>query len=96
MEFIKTSTAFRKVKSNLKFSFLDFDELDLTWSDIYDGGIQLASWMIRRNWTMMPTAIIGRLNKFSSAAFVSIENFELKFSIKLNTFNIILAYSILC
>lgn len=92
MEFIKTSTAFRKVKSNLKFSFLDFDELDLTWSDIYDGGIQLASWMIRRNWTMMPTAIIGRFNKFSSSAFVSIENFDLI----LNTFNIILAYSILC
>ena len=75
MEFLKTATAMRKAKSNstnrIKFTFLDFDENDISWNTLYDDAVQLASWFIRRDWTMTTTAIIGRTNKFCCTTFVS-------------------------
>ena len=70
-EFLKTATAMRKTKTKMKVSFLDFDEHDIAWKEIYNEAVQLASWMIRRKWTTAPTALIGRLNRFSSKSFVS-------------------------
>jgi len=60
-EFLKTATFARKAKTKLKLSFLDFDEHEIEWNYIYEKSVQLASWMIRRKWTMKSAAIIARV-----------------------------------
>ena len=73
IEFLKVATAYRRFPgTGVKYVFVDFDEKEtLSLRDLYEGGVEIASWMLEQNLTRKATAIIGRFNKFSSSAFVS-------------------------